>query len=77
MDTLHSAAQAAQSIGSSHRTVTRLCSIHGLGRRIGRTLCLSDSDLSLLRQLFHGRAGNPNMVSGNDLWRRRKNSGKS
>lgn len=59
MEQLYSAAQAADEIKASKRTVTRLCQAHGIGVMVGNSLALTAEDIEALKEKFRGKPGNP------------------
>jgi hypothetical protein len=74
MSKLYSAAAAAARLKTTKATVNRWARILALGQLIGTSRALSEADLAALKPKIRKKAGNPNMVSGNDLWRQRKKS---
>lgn len=60
---------AAARLSVSRRTIQRLSARHGLGRRVGHVLELSEADFTRLRQLVRQRVG---WQPGNQNWRKRK-----
>lgn len=60
---------AAARLSVSRRTIQRLSARHGLGRRVGHVLELSDADVRRLDKLVQRRRG---WAKGNQLWRKRK-----
>lgn len=49
MDRLWTTAEAAEEIGVIPRRVRQLCKRHGLGRKIGRDIVLTATDMRALR----------------------------
>lgn len=66
-DTFFTAAQAAQQVGCSERTIQRRARDHGIGRRLGLIFMLSAADISALRAVVRSGPGNPNFVRRKDL----------
>ena len=65
-------AEAAPLLGVHVSTLWRLVQRHGLGRRSGATWLLTRAELQQLVRLPRRKAGCPQMVAGNQLWKRRR-----
>ena len=72
LDALYSAADIARRLGVAPQTVTRRASMARIGRRISGAWVFSQADFDRLSLLVQKKPGNPKMVAGNELWRRRK-----
>ncbi len=58
-DELITPAIAAAQLSTTPRTICRWCQSRGIGRRIGRQIVLTESDVETLRGLVRVAAGNP------------------
>lgn len=64
---IYTAAQVAQQIGATDRTVRRLANQHCVGAALGSRRVFCDADIDRLKSLFRGKSGNPNFVAGNEF----------
>lgn len=58
-DELITPAIAAAQLGTTPRTICRWCQSRGIGRRVGRNIVLTESDVESLRGFVRGASGNP------------------
>lgn len=58
-DELITPAIAAAQLHTTPQTICRWCRSHGIGRRVGRNIVLTESDVETLRGLVRVVAGNP------------------
>lgn len=55
----YSTNEADEQLGVDPRVVRRLCSIHGIGEKVGRDWVLTPSDIAKLRAVYRGKPGRP------------------
>lgn len=81
--TLYSTSQAAAVLSErrgqriSRWAVRRAAIKYGIGSTVGASFAYTSDDLDRLFRLIPGKSGNPNMTSGNELWRHKKEKTKS
>lgn len=76
MNTIYTAATAAEKIGCTTRTVQRLAQQHGIGSRFGHALTFTATDIRRLKTLRREKPGNPNGFAQWNLRRAEQKSGK-
>lgn len=57
----HTAAEVAQALGSSTRTVNRWATLRSLGQKVGVQRLFTNADIRELRKLVQPSRGNPQM----------------
>lgn len=66
--TIYTTTTAAEVLGCHRETVRRIVQRLDIGSRVRGGIVLTDADLEKIRPEIK-TVGNPNMVSGNDLWK--------